>query len=177
MGSREYKLKDTEERLSEQDKQLLEEAMERLTRQFNLSNSEAAYAGRIIFLPHDQKIDPPSNLRIKTYPKTKIDYIAKLKEKEIQEWMRNYQEENKLKQASLRKITNQFNRIVRDVSEEDKAVENFIKLLEHTTESVVNEKQVSEYVNKIVQRCDKLIDCLFLENPEILDSGSRDEVF
>jgi hypothetical protein len=176
MGKKEYRLKDTEDKLDKEDFEQLEGVLKKVTVHIKLSNSEAASLGRFIILPQKPEIDYLSLMEIKPINKTKIDPIEKLPNKELQEWLREYQKRNKTSKKSIREIVNQFNKIQKSLDNDERQIDNLQCILENTTEKVVKNKHIDEYVNKLEMNCDKLIDSLFLEQIELLDLNTKNEI-
>lgn len=180
MGKSEYRLRNAKDQLSEDKREMFRKEAESYFNQLDMSKSEAVYLDNFIYLPDGLEIDDPSKVKIDPIKKHKIDYIAKLPYKELQEVLKERQKKEDLLQKDLRKITSIINKHERDLikneNDSEARIEELIKFLEKTTESVVNEKQVIKYIGDIEKYADKLMDCLFLDNPEMLENKTKKEI-
>jgi len=180
MGKREYRLRNVNDQLSEDQREMFRKEAESYFSQLNMLKSEAVYLDKFIYLPDGLEIDDPSKVKIDPIKKHKIDYIAKLPYKELREELKERQKRDNLLQKDLHKITSTINKyekeLIKNENDSEARIEELIKFLEKTTEGVVNEKQVKKYVGDIEKYSDKLIDCLFLDNPEMLENETKREI-
>ncbi|WP_087974844.1 hypothetical protein [Oceanobacillus rekensis] len=176
MGTIEYRLRDAADQLSDHEKEIFKTELESLFTQLNQSNSEAFHLGKLIILPADKGIENPSNIKIVSGRKTKIDHITKLQNDKLMDSMKELKKKNDLKQGQIEKIVRQVNRFQKDNSHEKSEIEKVIKYMENCTQEGVDEKQVEKYINDIEKNCDRLKNSLIIENPEILTDQNKEEV-
>lgn len=157
MGKREYRLRNVNDQLSEDQREMFRKEAESYFSQLNMLKSEAVYLDKFIYLPDGLEIDDPSKVKIDPIKKHKIDYIAKLPYKELREVLKERQKKDNLLQKDLRKITSITNKHERGLIRNE-------------------EKQVNKYVGDIEKYTDKLMDCLFLDNPETLENETKKEI-
>lgn len=175
MGTREYRLKNAADQMSEHEKESFKSVAQKL-QQYQLSESEAVYFDDFIYLPEKQEIINPSHVKIQPVKKTRIDYIAKLENPELMAELEKLQKENDLKQGDLDKITKRINKLKKELDLQNNSVEKLKIEMKKYTGQVVNEKHIQKYVNNIKKNCNDLANCLFLENPEVLSSETKKEL-
>ncbi|MFC7322397.1 hypothetical protein [Halobacillus campisalis] len=176
MREKEYRLRNKSDEIPHNNRKIFHKEVESFFDQIKSSKSEALLVGRIIYLPSDPGLENQSTLKFSQPTRNRIDYISQLPNKEMQESMKELSKELDLKQGQLNKIIKEFKKELKSLSELKPSPQDPNRLLKEITEKVVNEEQVKNYVRNIHVNCDKLIDCLFLENFEILDNQTKQEV-
>lgn len=172
MKNREYKLRNAAAYIDESDMDKLEGIFEKI----NCSEVEAIHVGSLIYLPDKQEINDPSNLKIISFKRKKIDHTAKLENEELREGLKEYQEKFKLTQKEMQKIIGQVKKMERALSKSKESLEKLKKCMEENTYQIINDKQITNYVNNINKLCDRLTESLFLEEPSILPAKTKKEV-
>ncbi|GAQ17564.1 flagellar hook-associated protein [Oceanobacillus picturae] len=176
MANKEYRLIDKAGDLSPEDQKDLEEVMLSLNK-FQGSGAEATFLAGLIILPDGRhEIDSLSRLSIQKVKKTKIDYISRLDNKELEKKLEEYKKQYNLTQGQLEKITKELNKLRKDLKEGEEKIEKTKKLLKEITIQTVGEKQIKDYLDKIKSCCKQLENNLFIENPEILSEEKKAEV-
>lgn len=176
MANKEYRLIDKAGDLSPENQKDLEEVMLSLNK-FQGSGAEATFLAGLIILPDGRhEIDSLSRLSIQKVKKTKIDYISRLDNKELEKKLEEYKKQYNLTQGQLEKITKELNKLRKDLKEGEEKIEKTKKLLKEITIQTVDEKQIKDYLDKIKSCCKQLENNLFIENPEILSEEKKAEV-
>ncbi|MFD1361943.1 hypothetical protein [Lentibacillus salinarum] len=173
--SRKYRLRNATDQMSVHEQEVLRSEAQKL-QQYHLSVSEAVYFGNLIYLPEKQELANPSHVKIQSSKKTRIDYIAKLKNPELITALEELQRKYDLKQGDLDKISKRMNKIKKEYDDVQNNVNQLIIEMEKYTDQVVNEKQLQRYVKSIERNCNNLENCLTLENPEALSNETRKEL-
>lgn len=175
MGTREYRLRNAADQMSEHEQENLRSEVQKL-QQYHLSDSEAVYFGNLIYLPDKQEITSPTHVKIQPVKKNRIDHIAKLKNPELITALESLQNKYHLQQGDLAKITKMINKLKKEYDDVQNSVEKLKTEMEKYTKQVVNEKQIQKYVSNIERNCNNLVNCLFLDNPEVLSNETRKEL-
>lgn len=177
MSTMEYRLRNGIEQLTDLDKEAIRIIESTFNQLSTLTDSEAhLHKNRLIFLPSEVEIHDPSNIKINSVKRHRIDYISKLKNEKLKECLKKLKKEYNLGQGELDKITRMVKNVQKSRAQEYDSIEKIINFTEEYTEQVVNEKQVEKYVRGVETYCDKLKDSLILENPEILPEKKKKEV-
>ncbi|MGP4064138.1 hypothetical protein ACTWPF_04395 [Oceanobacillus sp. M65] len=99
-ANKEYRLIDKAGDLSPEDQKDLEEVMLSLNK-FQGSGAEATFLAGLIILPDGRhEIDSLSRLSIQKVKKTKIDYISRLDNKELEKKLEEYKKQYNLTQGN-----------------------------------------------------------------------------
>ncbi|GGK02429.1 hypothetical protein GCM10007063_25930 [Lentibacillus kapialis] len=173
--TREYRLSNAADQMSEYEYEVLRSGVQKL-QQYHLSDSEAVYFDNLICLPEKQELADPSHVKIQSSKKTRIDHIAKLKNPELITALEELQKKYDLQQGDLAKISKWTNKIKKEYNNVQNRVNELKIEMEKYTLQMVDEKQIQKYVKSIERNCNNLVDCLALENPEVLSNETRKEL-
>lgn len=172
MGNREYLLRGASESICKEELKRLEDLFQSSSSQ---NIKEAIFVGRFIYLP-DNKIKEPANLMVKSLERKRIDHTRHFKSKELQNKMRDLQESLKLSQQETKKIVNIFLKLEKNISNNNQIIDELLEMMDECAEKIVIERQIKEYVNRLIKSCDNLSNSLFIENPKVLPDKIKEEI-
>ncbi|MBP1970756.1 methyl-accepting chemotaxis protein [Virgibacillus natechei] len=180
MDKKEFSLRNIGDNVSEQDREEFIGRASVILEKQQLLASEAVHFGSFIFLPEEEQIKRQSNMQIIPIEKkrvNKIDHISKLENRQLEDSLKKLKEKYNLRQRELEKIVRQVKNFQKELSSDIDEINKETKtFLEESTRQAYVEKQIKNYVKKVQTNCDKLTDCLFLEDPSILSDENKSTI-
>ncbi|MEC2159737.1 hypothetical protein [Virgibacillus halodenitrificans] len=84
MERREYRLRNIDKSISRQVQIFIEES-NAVFKSVETLEGEAIHVGKFIYLPVEEEIKAPANVKIESVKRRKIDYVASVENKELKE--------------------------------------------------------------------------------------------